>query len=401
MEKKTGAETELIGAAARRGQRKKRVDAGRKRNGAAAETAVNARPDGTPPEVEFIKEPGYMYDLLSMFVLYFNKEYFLSNMINYDKASADQEHYKSIIKEIEPVSNDLKIFFLMNANAKAFMMIHYFDAFHDNFLTTYCLKEVQDALRDCDSVKSKILEFYLPKLSKTKREECKNDLAELSRQMKIADLNPEIKNGLYSFFIEPEAILQKLAYELISKDFILKKKRESHVLLAEQTQKDFNAEEVIEKIAKYQNEDINLTRPSKLYITLSMINKNELKYYYYSSITALLFGTDCLSYLEYISGRETAPDLETFGNALSDKYRVGILNLAAKNKEISIKDIESELGNGGANVYYHLSLMLKANLLRARNQGRAVIYRLNTPYFNSVRDLLLRYAEPENEDSTS
>lgn len=401
MEKKTGAETELIGAAARRGQRKKRVDAGRKRNSAAAVTAVNARPDGMPPEVEFIKEPGYMYDLLSMFVLYFNKEYFLSNMINYDKASADQEYYKSIIKEIEPVSNDLRIFFLMNANAKAFMMINYFDAFHDNFLTTYCLQEVQDALRDCESVKSKILEFYLPKLSKMKREECKNDLAELSRQMKIADLKPEIKNGLYSFFIEPEATLQKLAYELISKDFILKKKRESHVLLAEQTQKDFKAEEVIEKIAKYQNEDINLTSPSKLYITLLMINKNVLKYYYYSSITALLFGTDCLSYLEYISGRETAPDLETFGNALSDKYRVGILNLAAKNKEISIKDIESELGNGGANVYYHLSLMLKANLLRARNQGRAVIYRLNTPYFNSVRDLLLRYAEPENEDSTS
>lgn len=401
MEKKTGAETELIGAAARRGQRKKRVDAGRKRNSAAAATAVNARPDGMPPEVEFIKEPGYMYDLLSMFVLYFNKEYFLSNMINYDKASADQEYYKSIIKEIEPVSNDLRIFFLMNANAKAFMMINYFDAFHDNFLTTYCLQEVQDALRDCESVKSKILEFYLPKLSKMKREECKNDLAELSRQMKIADLKPEIKNGLYSFFIEPEATLQKLAYELISKDFILKKKRESHVLLAEQTQKDFKAEEVIEKIAKYQNEDINLTSPSKLYITLSMINKNVLKYYNYSSITALLFGTDCLSYLEYISGRETAPDLETFGNALSDKYRVGILNLAAKNKEISIKDIESELGNGGANVYYHLSLMLKANLLRARNQGRAVIYRLNTPYFNSVRDLLLRYAEPENEDSTS
>ena len=401
LEKKTGAETELIGAAARRGQRKKRVDAGRKRNSAAAATAVNARPDGMPPEAEFIKEPGYMYDLLSMFVLYFNKEYFLSNMINYDKASADQEYYKSIIKEIEPVSNDLRIFFLMNANAKAFMMINYFDAFHDNFLTTYCLQEVQDALRDCESVKSKILEFYLPKLSKMKREECKNDLAELSRQMKIADLKPEIKNGLYSFFIEPEATLQKLAYELISKDFILKKKRESHVLLAEQTQKDFKAEEVIEKIAKYQNEDINLTSPSKLYITLSMINKNVLKYYHYSSITALLFGTDCLSYLEYISGRETAPDLETFGNALSDKYRVGILNLAAKNKEISIKDIESELGNGGANVYYHLSLMLKANLLRARNQGRAVIYRLNTPYFNSVRDLLLRYAEPENEDSTS
>lgn len=403
MEKKTGAETELIGAAARRGQRKKRVDAGRKRNSAAAATAVNARPDGMPPEVEFIKEPGYMYDLLSMFVLYFNKEYFLSNMINYDKASADQEHYKSIIKEIEPVSNDLRIFFLMNANEKSFMMLNYFDAFHEDFLTTYCLKEVQDALRDCDSVKSKILEFYLPKLSKTKREECKNDLAELSRQMKIADLKPEIKNGLYSFFIEPEATLQKLSYELISKDFILKKKRESHVLLAEQVQKDFSAEKVIEKILQFQNEndDVNVAKSSKLYISLSLVSKNAIKYYCYSDIATLLFGTDCLDYLDYISGRDTAPDLETFGNALSDKYRVGILNLAAKNKEISIKDIESELGNGGANVYYHLSLMLKANLLRARNQGRAVIYRLNTPYFNSVRDLLLRYAEPENEDSTS
>lgn len=403
MEKKTGAETELIGAAARRGQRKKRVDAGRKRNSAAAATAVNARPDGMPPEVEFIKEPGYMYDLLSMFVLYFNKEYFLSNMINYDKASADQEHYKSIIKEIEPVSNDLRIFFLMNANARTFMIHNYFDMLDKTFLTTYNLKEVQDSLRDCDSVKSKILEFYLPKLSKTKREECKNDLAELSRQMKIADLNPEIKNGLYSFFIEPEAILQKLAYELISKDFILKKKRESHTLLAEQLQESFNTKEVVEKVSQYQSQNvsIDITNYSKLYISFSMISKNAIKYYYFSDTVILLLGTDCLSYLDYLSARETAPDLETFGNALSDKYRVGILNLAAKNKEISIKDIESELGNGGANVYYHLSLMLKANLLRARNQGRALIYRLNTPYFNSVRDLLLRYAEPENEDSTS
>lgn len=403
LEKKTGAETELIGAAARRGQRKKRVDAGRKRNSAAAATAVNARPDGMPPEVEFIKEPGYMYDLLSMFVLYFNKEYFLSNMINYDKASADQEHYKSIIKEIEPVSNDLRIFFLMNANARTFMIHNYFDMLDKTFLTTYNLKEVQDSLRDCDSVKSKILEFYLPKLSKTKREECKNDLAELSRQMKIADLNPEIKNGLYSFFIEPEAILQKLAYELISKDFILKKKRESHTLLAEQLQESFNTKEVVEKVSQYQSQNvsIDITHYSKLYISFSMISKNAIKYCYFSDTVILLLGTDCLSYLDYLSARETAPDLETFGNALSDKYRVGILNLAAKNKEVSIKDIESELGNGGANVYYHLSLMLKANLLRARNQGRAVIYRLNTPYFNSVRDLLLRYAEPENEDSTS
>lgn len=403
MEKKTGAETELIGAAARRGQRKKRVDAGRKRNSAAAVTALNARPDGMPPEVEFIKEPGYMYDLLSMFVLYFNKEYFLSNMINYDKASADQEYYKSIIKEIEPVSNDLRIFFLMNANARTFMIHNYFDMLDKTFLTTYNLKEVQDSLRDCDSVKSKILEFYLPKLSKTKREECKNDLAELSRQMKIADLNPEIKNGLYSFFIEPEAILQKLAYELISKDFILKKKRESHTLLAEQLQESFNTKEVVEKVSQYQSQNvsIDITHYSKLYISFSMISKNAIEYYYFSDTVILLLGTDCLSYLDYLSARETAPDLETFGNALSDKYRVGILNLAAKNKEVSIKDIESELGNGGANVYYHLSLMLKANLLRARNQGRAVIYRLNTPYFNSVRDLLLRYAEPENEDSTS
>ena len=402
LEKKTGAETELIGAAARRGQRKKRVDAGRKRNSAAAATAVNARPDGMPPEVEFIKEPGYMYDLLSMFVLYFNKEYFLSNMINYDKASADQEYYKSIIKEIEPVSNDLRIFFLMNANAKTFMMVNYFDVFNEAFFTTYNLKEVQDALRDCDSVKSKILEFYLPKLSKMKREECKNDLAELSRQMKIADLKPEIKNGLYSFFIEPEATLQKLSYELISKDFILKKWRESHALQAEQMCESFNLFEIYKKFdGKIGHAISNMDGYDKFYVSLTIAEKNVVKQYLYSDKALIILGVDSLSYLDYLSGRETAPDLETFGNALSDKYRVGILNLAAKNKEISIKDIESELGNGGANVYYHLSLMLKANLLRARNQGRAVIYRLNTPYFNSVRDLLLRYAEPENEDSTS
>ena len=50
----------------------------------------------------------------------------------------------------------------------------------------------------------------------------------------------------------------------------------------------------------------------------------------------------------------------------------------------TIQDLERAMGLSGTNAYYHLTILIKANVVRTRNQGRLVIYSLNREYFDFV-----------------
>ena len=76
-------------------------------------------------------------------------------------------------------------------------------------------------------------------------------------------------------------------------------------------------------------------------------------------MAVLILGFDYLRELEEILPPNVVPQLYVFAGALADKNRMDILELIYRNQEITIRDIEQELGLTGTNAYYHLSLMLK------------------------------------------
>ena len=85
------------------------------------------------------------------------------------------------------------------------------------------------------------------------------------------------------------------------------------------------------------------------------------------------------------------PELENFGNAISESNRVSILNLIYEKDEITIKDLEQEFGFTGTNAYYHLSLMIKAGMLKTRNRGRTILSSINKQYFQTLCGMLEKY----------
>ena len=106
-----------------------------------------------------------------------------------------------------------------------------------------------------------------------------------------------------------------------------------------------------------------------------------------------MLGSDYNNAFDFIISRNSVPELDKFGNALAEKNRAEILELLRRKGEITIRDIEQELGFTGTNAYYHLSLMIRANMVKTRNQGRTVLYSINKNYFNAVRGILSKYAE--------
>ncbi len=334
-----------------------------------------------------------MYDLFVLFILYFNQDYFLTRFINYDKSNEDTEYFKGIIKEITPVPDELLPFFYLKDNKKSFMTLLYFEPYRDTFLTTYSLSTVQEALLDYDSVVSNMLTYYFPEISQDEMESCKSSLVSIKKLIKESSYNSDVKSSLYAFFIEPIPAIQKLSYELMAKEFYLSQQYKEKIGDIIEPQNDINFDELILKLKSYYNHQLNIESFENIYISVTSIFKNCIKLYFFSEDMIIIFGLDSFQYVDYLLKQNKRPELDAFGNALSEKSRIEILDFMKTNGEATIKDIEQELNFTGTNAYYHLSLMIKANLIKTRNQGRTVLYSINRKGFEAICTLLKEYSE--------
>ena len=87
---------------------------------------IKVEEDNEMGKVKFLREPGYIYDLFFLFTLKFNKEYCLTNFINYDKSSDDTDYFNKLLNDFPPISDELLLFFYLTDDKKSFMTKFYF-----------------------------------------------------------------------------------------------------------------------------------------------------------------------------------------------------------------------------------------------------------------------------------
>lgn len=343
--------------------------------------------------VKFITEPGYVYDLLFLFVLHFNKDFCLINMINYDQSAEDTEYLNRLYLEYESIPEDLLPFFYIKDDTRCFMTENYYDPYEGLFTSTFNLSTIQDALQDYDDVISRVLKFYFRDTDEKTLAGCKNSITNISRLIKESNYSDRVKSSLYGFFIDPIPTIQKLSYELMAKDMLLSQQYEKNFRKLSELQQQFDIATVTEKWKQGKITSCNLDSFKEIYVSFCFMHKFCLRSLFNSSTIILIFGIDYISSLNYFISQNETPELDAFGNALAEKNRVEILELLRRKGEITIRDIEQELGFTGTNAYYHLSLMIKANMVKTRNQGRTILYSINKRYFDAIRGILSKYAE--------
>lgn len=343
--------------------------------------------------VRFIKEPGYIYDLFFLFVLRFNKDHCLTNHINYRKSAEDTAYFNGVYTAYEDISDDLLLFFYLKDGNKCFMMQHYFEPYKSELLTTYQLSTVQEALTDFDKVVDNLMAFYFSDTDSTSRRACKDSPVLMGRLIKNSSYMDAVKSHLYAFFLEPVPFIQKLICELTEKGMRLSQQYERDLRKLESLQREFDREVLSEKYKLCKNQRADIDTFADLYISFCMVSKNCVKAFFDENRAIILLGSDYLDGLDSLISENAAPDFNAFGTAISEKNRTDILNLMLNKDEITIRDIEQELRFTGTNAYYHLSLMIKAGMVKARNQGRTVLYSLNKPYFHVIADMMRKYAD--------
>lgn len=343
-------------------------------------------------KVKFLREPGYIYDLFFLFTLRFNKEYCLTNFINYDKSSDDTDYFNKLLNDFPPISDELLLFFYLTDDKKSFMTKFYFEPYKEQLVSeTYNIMKIQDALSNYEQVVENIIRFYFRDIDEDTLEKCKTSMSAVNKLIKESDYNGDIKSALYSFFIEPAPIIRRLSYELMEKDFALNQKYDNYSKQMAELQECFDYDSLTNGLLSCKNQKISIERFNDTAISFCIFNKNLIKSFFFEDTVIVLLGFDYMAEIDYLSTQNRLPELEAFGNAISETNRISVLNLILQRKEITIKDLEQEFGFTGTNAYYHLSLMIKAGMLKTRNRGRTVLYSINKNYFQILCDMLEKY----------
>lgn len=184
-----------------------------------------------------------------------------------------------------------------------------------------------------------------------------------------------------------------MIYALIDKSFYLSREYEQAAKQLERLQNSLDREELTEKFRVCKNFDWDIEPFSETYISFCLLAKNCIKAIYNSEEAVVLLGVDYSDTLDDLSSQESKVDLNALGTAFSEKNRTDILEMLLEKGEVTIRDVEQDLGFTGANSYYHLSLMIKAGVIKTRNRGRTVLYSLNESFFRAVADAMNDYAD--------
>ena len=335
--------------------------------------------------VGFRTKPGFMLDLFFLFAMHFNREDCLTRFINYSKSREDTDYYSNVLREVPPISDELLLFFRLSDDKKCLMTRRYYEPYADRFVSdAYDVSVILDVLSDRERVIEYVIRDYFRNIAEEAVSQCKTSLSLVSTLIKESDYSGEVKSALYSFFIEPHAVIHRLACELKEKGEFLSKAYKEAAQKQRLLRETFDLQFLIKGLEKNDCHKADLRCFDKVEVSFCLFHKNCIKTYFYDGRALVILGADYVDQLAFLAVQNQMPELESFGTAVSEPNRVDILNLMLQREEVTIKDLEQEFGMTGTNAYYHLSLMTKSGMVKMRNRGRTVLYSIKNTFFELI-----------------
>ena len=340
--------------------------------------------------IRFVREPGFTYDLFYYFILHFNKDYCLTNYINYNKAEEDTAYIHHFSAQVSDIPDELRLFFHLQEDGQSLITRACFEPYKEIFTTSYDLTVVQEVLTDFRHLTAMAMDFYFP--GKWESPENPPSTSQISAWIRESAYDASLKSSLYAFFYEPAVVTRLLSKELTVKAAMLSRMYEKSAALLNEREQRFDLRDLAKRLQKSED---SFAAFREVYVTFNLLLKNRLYFEFFKEQSVMFLGVDYADMADYLSSRRGLPELDVLFNALGEKNRLKILELLVRKGEVTVQDIDQELGFTGTHAYYHLAIMLKANIIRARSVDRTVLYSPNRGCLHAVGLLWKKY---EGED---
>jgi len=302
------------------------------------------------------------------------------------------EFYHKIISEFPNIPEDLLIFFYMKGNVGCFIVKNYLFGHDDKIIKDINFDMVREEISNVDDLTIKLLSFYFPDHNEKIAFGEEEFLSKVSDLVNISEYPDPIKHKLLSFFINPQKNVQKLVYELVAKETLLSRYYEKNYKKIQEIQESFNMAEFSDKLKSVNGKNYVIDKVDTVNISVSLIAKNVLMGEIYNNSSLYIIGSDYLDCLDMLLNRKTLPGIDIFGKITSDKNRLEILEMLNNSVELTTTEIAKNLSVSVNAAYYHLDMMIQADMLFSRNEGRTVFYRVNKQYFKNISEAILKYS---------
>ena len=342
--------------------------------------------------LKIIKDPGYISDLLFVFFLKFNKEYCLEHFVNQKKEKEDKAFYEQIIKDFASDSDDLYVFFHALDNGQCFITRNYFYPYKQKFASDYNFAFLQNELSDYPQVIKKVMRFYFHNLTDEDIESFINSNAKLFDVIKKSDYTDTEKSRLYEFFINPIPYIQTLQRELMVKEIQLSAYYEKNYSKIFDAYNKLTIDILIDQLMPLKDYNFLKNDTVQSYLSFSLLNYEFINFVSLNDGGVILLGVNYLDGIEAIQSRKVNVKLDEFSVALSEVSRVMMLDLMLENGEISCKDLERIFNFSGSTAYHHLTILLRYGVIKTRNEGKTILYSVNTKNFDSFINQLKKYS---------
>ena len=346
------------------------------------------------PQVKFIHQPGYIFDLISLFILHYNKDLWLDYCKNTGNSQEDLIYIKSISEEFEIESDDLYLFFAEDEVKGSFFIKKYFFEYAERFEQGYDFDFLVSEILNKEKFAQNLLDFYFPDSGLVVNREDNSFYRSVLDLLSTSSYSDKTKNRILSFFIAPDKFIIPLIKELSDKNAMLNKFYQKNYKRIIDTQENFDIELYKEKLKKIDEKAHAYLMNENIYLSVCLILKN--------TVEGLKSGNSCLQiigydYLETLDGKlskKTKFDIDLFGKIISDLNRIEVIKMLTSVPELSTSDIAKNLGISINAAYYHLDMMSQEDMLILRNEGRTVYYRLNRTYISkaveAIRNMFIK-----------
>ena len=347
-------------------------------------------------KVELLKEPGFIYDLNFIFCLKFNLQLYIDGLPNDDRKQENIRYFEDVLSRFGDIPNDLYIFFHALKSDRSFIPTFYFNSYKNQFATVYNFKYLQRELSDQNVLIHNLIKFYFPNFDDETVDQCATSLNKICSHIKSSNYSNEEKTKLYEFFLDPTSHIQALQYELMLKNFMLS-----------EYYKD-NYQKIIDiynqttcELLRDQMEGIKdlsfLEGECNVYVSYCLLNKFCINRFPMQNGFLSLLGYQYVKMLDFVKDLGKAPDLCSFGTALCEESRVKILKFLLARKEVTCKDLEKEFSFSGSTAYHHIHIMTKSGLIKTRNEGKTILYSINTKYVDNIIGILKNFSTNQGE----
>lgn len=332
--------------------------------------------------VNYLKEPGFVYDLITMIVIVLNNAEFKRKNLYKEE---DFMFFENIINQCSKISDDILPFFYIEKNNSSFMSTYCLMSKNNiSSLKNYTINNLISEISDTEQLKNSLSEYYFGSVNKNN-----NNYYDL---IENTNYNHNIKYRLTRIFSDiPKA--SKMLIDYINKLVpVLENIYSGFDDIINERINKISDEKRIKAVLEAQkfNNSIN----DDIYFSICIISRYATYCMKIGNEILLILGEESINNIDEkkdIEENNYNIDIFSFGKAISDQTRFKILELLKGNKEIYTSEICELLNISLTTVSYHLNMMLQEKLLKTRNEGRKVFYSINQDYLSVLGNKIINY----------